>query len=400
MAVRSAQGSEPPHFIRVGHVYVPAGIAKQAWELLAGERLDPTPGGSIVPPDADVPSGVETTARRLGRNRARKVFESSDVGRVEATVERLSRGSDRRKMLDAILKGLVHEPVGERALCRVPRQFRYHCELLRQEMPNFRQMIDRIEQLLMLQQAGDRAFRLPPILLAGPPGIGKTYFATRLAKLMQVPLEIFNMETATANWVLTGSDLGWGGGAPGLIFNQLVYGAVANPLIVLDELDKVSVEARYSPEKALYALLEPETAKAFRDEACRDVRLDASAINWIVTANEGERISEPLRNRLVRFDVPELTFEQRTTVVRCVYRDMRKGHAWGRRFEDCLSDRTGRALAYMDGSVRNLRVVLMSAFANAYARGSRSVEAIDVACAVSTEGKLVDLATAETCGHA
>ncbi len=389
----------PPTYVVLGGLLVPERTALEVVAEPEDETENLRVSTEISAGAGSSRSAVHSARPRRG-NKRRVVFDPADVSRLADTASRLSRSSERRKLLEALLPALQVNPIGMRALCRVPRRLDQHCQLLRQEMPNFRLVIDRIEQWLQLQRAGDGVFQLPPLLLAGSPGVGKTYFATRLAKLLCVPLEVFSMEVATAFWVLTGSDTQWTGGGTGLIFNLLVHGTAANPILVVDELDKASSEARYAPDKALYSLLEPGTARHFRDEACRDLPLDTSGINWIFTANDVERIAAPLRSRLVQFDIPDLTFDQRKMVVRCVYRDMRKTESWGRRFDEAPTEKAVAVLARGEGSARNLRTTLMAAFAGAYVRGSRGIEVCDVVKAISRQPEVIDLASVEAMGHA
>lgn len=400
MSYFNRKAGVPPTYLVLSGLLVPERTALEVIAEPEDETENLRVSTEISAGAALPPRSAGHSARPRRGNKRRVVFDPTDVGRLADTASRLSRSSERRKLLDALLPSLQANPVGMRALCRVPRRLDQHCQLLRQEMPNFGLVIDRIEQWLQLQRAGDGVFRLPPVLLAGSPGVGKTYFATRLAKLMCVPMEVFSMEVATAFWVLTGSDPQWSGGATGMIFNLLVHGTAANPTLVVDELDKASSESRYAPDKALYSLLEPGTARHFRDECCRDLPLDASGINWIFTANDAELIAAPLRSRLVQFDIPDLTFDQRKAVVRCVYRDMRKAESWGHRFDPVPTEKAVDALARGDGSARNLRTTLMAAFAGAYDRGSRVIEVCDVVKAVSRSPKVVDLASVEALGHA
>src|SRR3546814_11622396 len=97
---------------------------------------------------------------------------------------------------------------------------------LRESMPNFATVMDAIEPVLQLQRGGDRALRLPPLLLLGPPGVGKSYFAERLAQTLRLHYVAISLETTTAVWVLSGSRQGWSGGGPGIVFDTL---AIAPP---------------------------------------------------------------------------------------------------------------------------------------------------------------------------
>jgi ATP-dependent Lon protease len=79
------------------------------------------------------------------------------------------------------------------------------------------------------------------MLLLGPPGVGKTYFSHRVAQLLGAPHAAIALDQPTAGSQLRGSDKYWGNSSSGLLFNLICLGECANPVIVLDELDKSGV---------------------------------------------------------------------------------------------------------------------------------------------------------------
>lgn len=93
----------------------------------------------------------------------------------------------------------------------------------------------------------------------------------------------------------------------------------ANPLFLLDEVDKVRGRQEFDPLGALYSLLEPATAKTFRDLSMPRIALDASRIYWLLTSNEVSSIAAPLLSRIRRFDIPSPTPDQAVTILNTVY---------------------------------------------------------------------------------
>ena len=319
---------------------------------------------------------------------------------MEQGLQSLSRSNDRRRNSEALIALLrKSDPVGMRKMVRVPRGFSETLDHLEEEMPNFKQVIGTIKRMLALQVAGDGRFQLPPILLAGDPGVGKTYFAMRLAKLMGTGFDMINMEGATSAMSLIGLEQGYYTSSPGKVFDLLVQGQTANPVFVVDELDKASTDSRHPPANALYQLLEPETSQRFCDQACLNVKLDASRICWIVTANYLEAIPVPLLSRLTIFHVPTPTATDRIRIASMIYRDLRLTMAWGKRFEGALSDRTARALANAAGSVRPMKALLRLAFANAFLRRSSLVEPQDITQALRLNSPNLDLERMEVAGN-
>lgn len=344
----------------------------------AGRSLDPPADGSADDAPNVTPPTPPARRRRSRSPVMRRVFQLESVEDFAEKTESTARSSERRKTMEGMLKSLQRDPMGLRTVATVPRNVQQLLASLEAEMPNFSEVITCIRSILQLQQLGDKAIQLPPMLLGGDPGVGKTYFAMRLAKLLGVHGEVVNMETASASFILTGADLTWGNGAPGRVFDVLVRGGFANPLLVLDEVDKAGGAQRYNPVNSLYTLLEPGTAKEFRDESCPEVPLDVTGFNWILTANEVDQVPGPLRNRMREFAIPMPTPAQRVQIAHCVYRDMRREHGWGRWFAPALGDATAKALVDLPGSVRTMRTVLLDAFACAYQRGSKRVLPSDV----------------------
>ena len=193
--------------------------------------------------------------------------------------------------------------------------------------PNFARVVDDLRKFLALAVAGNEAVQFTPMLLLGEPGLGKTYFAKKLAQALSTGFEFVSMSSLTAGWVLTGASAQWQNARPGKVAQTLIEGEYANPVVVLDEVDKAGGDARYDPLGALYSLLEPDTAAHFKDEFI-DVDMDASHILWVATANDESVIPEPILNRMnvYSIDRPDVDGSQRIALA--VYRDIVDAHNW------------------------------------------------------------------------
>ena len=116
---------------------------------------------------------------------------------------------------------------------------------------------------------------------------------------------------------------------PGLLFELLAYQPKANPVVVLDELDKTEQVRQYDPLAALYTLLERRSARSFTDLSIRDFAIDASHINWIATANSVDGIPSPLLSRLTVLHVHAPTPDQVARIAQNIYGRMRAEATFG-----------------------------------------------------------------------
>ncbi len=172
--------------------------------------------------------------------------------------------------------------------------------------PNFSAVAEKIKNIARIARlTGNQFQKIRPILLAGPPGIGKTAFLKRLASVLQVPISFLDCSVMTAGSALTGLSFTWKSGMVGPIMRQVCLGAVANPVFVLDELDKTGKMRDYANiYDVLHGVLEPLTSESLVDEALgADYPFDASRVTWIATCNNLEEIPESLLSRFLVFEI-------------------------------------------------------------------------------------------------
>jgi ATP-dependent Lon protease len=193
--------------------------------------------------------------------------------------------------------------------------------------PNFGKVIDDLKKSLALAISGNEAVQFTPILLLGEPGLGKTHFARRLAHALGTGFEFVSLSSLTAGWVLSGASAQWHNSRPGKIAQTLIEGEYANPVVVLDEVDKSGGDHRYDPMGALYTLLERDTAQDFKDEYI-DVEMDASHILWVATANDDSAIPEPILNRMNVYAIDRPDAEGSRRIALSIYREILDQHHW------------------------------------------------------------------------
>ena len=169
------------------------------------------------------------------------------------------------------------------------------------------------------------------------------------------------------------------------VFEALVEGEYANPVIVVDEIDKASGDAQYDPLGALYSLLEHDTAQSFTDEFA-EVAIDASQVIWITTANDARGIPDPILNRMNVFEVEAPTLDQARTIALNLYQGIRNSHDWGRLLDPEPQDDVLDHLAHMPP--REMRRALMTGFGNARLDRRSTVEIADLPKAANARGRI------------
>jgi len=293
-----------------------------------------------------------------------------DVGTVEKALTELSPSANEalRTLYEKMVRlGGQRFTVKPSALPAMERLFA--------EMPNFTEVLEDIRKHLALCIDSNDSVELPPMLLLGEPGIGKTHFARKLAELLGTGFGFVPMSSLTAGWVLSGASSQWKNAKPGKVFDTFLNGEYANPVIVVDELDKASSDGQYDPLGALYELLEVETATRFVDEFV-ELPIDASGAVWLATANDAARIPEPLVNRLTVYEIEAPDEAGSLRIARTIYGEVRNSHDWGRQFPEALSDSALDKLAGLPP--REMRRAVQSAFGNAKLAGRAEVSPDDV----------------------
>lgn len=255
---------------------------------------------------------------------------------------------------------------------------------LRDNFPNFEEFITSIEDYSILNQLGDNHFYIPPSLLVGDPGIGKTFFLSELSDTIGIENKMIHMETMSASWLLVGASSQWKDAKPGIVYDNIIKSKYANNIFILDELDKM-MKSNYPVDNCLLQLFEKHTAKEFKDEYI-PLKLDISKIIWLATANTLSTISDPILSRLQTYKIANPNFNERKKLAQNIYNHMLAENTWGSHFNPIIPDATLDKLCEPSDSIREMKKVLLKAITHS-ARRNDNVITIEDIISVNTTSK-------------
>lgn len=241
------------------------------------------------------------------------------------------------------------------------------------DFPNFSEVIGDIKKIVSLDIKADQAIRISPILLLGNPGIGKTAFAKRLSKVLGSSFYYISANTLTASFILTGLASQWNDSKYGKIAEAVLFGEYANPVIMMDEIDKTRQDNKVDILSPMLSLLESETAREFVDEYF-DMPFNASKINWVCTANSIEAMPTPLLSRLAIYNIPDPTCEQCEAIAQSIMSSIISERQW--EFTSELSSEVKQVISV--APPRYIARILEDACGNACIQGRNQLTVEDI----------------------
>ena len=195
--------------------------------------------------------------------------------------------------------------------------------VLTEEFPWAIEAIETIHnELHLVSRLSGDAFRLPPILVVGAPGVGKSTFARRLCQLSGVPHCTIYAGGSTDNRGLAGTARGWSNAYPSFPLVVIRRHMVGNPTLVVEEIDKSGGGDRNGRlADTLALMLDPSLSRSWLDE-CLQVGADISKISWILTANRLDRVSPAIRSRCRIVEFPPPRPQDFDVLMAGIYRDL------------------------------------------------------------------------------
>jgi ATP-dependent Lon protease len=323
---------------------VESGAEKQQREYFLRKQMESI-RKELGEDDASIVEEFRTKIEEAGMPQAVREQADKELGRLERLGEQTAESSVIRTYLD----WLIAVPWSKRSEERLDPQ--HAREVLDADHAGLEDVKDRIVEYiavkkLRIERGIEEDKRSGAILtLIGPPGTGKTSIGESIARATGREFVRMSLGGVRDEAEIRGHRRTYIGALPGRLVRALRDAGTMNPVIMLDEVDKVGADWRGDPSAALLEVLDPAQNHSFRDHYL-DVELDLSGVLFIATANVADTIPGPLLDRMevIRFD--GYTTSEKVAIAR--------GYLWPRQLE-----RNGLRPEEVDISDELLRMVVV-----------------------------------------
>lgn len=262
------------------------------------------------------PGGSYETARRRRQHFVKGADEARIARRARRYVERVTASTGLSHLAGEDVQRLKVLRDGA-ALVSVESEHRADeiAAALHADMPWMGHGTEQVWQAMRSSVREDALrLRLPPMLLVGPPGIGKSHWARRMGELLGMSTTVVEATGEPASFAIVGSQHVWASAGLSRLVDMVLRTRMANPLVVIDEIEKAG-EARSTSGRSwnlANALLPPLERSTAAQWSCPYFRVvfDMSWVGWVMTANSTEGLPAPLLSRVPPLRLPHLAREQ------------------------------------------------------------------------------------------
>ena len=260
-------------------------------------------------------------AAKLGKETEKKLLK--DVDRLSKQPFGSAEASVLRNYLDTVLEMPWGVETKDRANVAQAKK------ILDQDHFGLEKVKERILEFIAVRQLNPDA-KGQILCLVGPPGVGKTSIALSVARATNRKVARLSLGGVRDEADIRGHRKTYIGAMPGRIVEGISRAGAMNPLLVLDEIDKLSVDAHGDPASALLEVLDSEQNNSFRDHFL-EIPLDLSKVMFIMTANTTETIPRPLLDRMELIELPSYTDEEKVQIaVRHLLPKQKEAHGIGK----------------------------------------------------------------------
>ena len=197
------------------------------------------------------------------------------------------------------------------------------------DFPHFSEVVNYIALSLKVRLLTDGIIKFKHLLLVGGHGVGKNAFVSRLNAVLGYVGNSINMTSVIAPFELSGMDAGWNGSAPGFFFNTILKNNAANPIIILDDLDKVSVNPNHgNVNSTVIELIEPSNAKKYYERFFQ-IDLNMSYVSVIGLANNIDEVDKGVLDLFKVFNIDKPTVSSISSIVFSIYKELKLDDIYG-----------------------------------------------------------------------
>ncbi len=302
---------------------VSSGVEKQQREYILRKQLESI-RSELGEDDASVIDEYRKRIEEAGMPGGVQEQAVKELGRLE----RMGESSPEANMIRNYLDWLLAVPWGERSEERLDPELSR--QILDEDHAGLEDVKERIVEYIAVRKLREERGIEPDkragaiLTLIGPPGTGKTSIGESVARALNRKFVRMSLGGIRDEAEIRGHRRTYIGALPGRLVRALRDAGTMNPVILLDEVDKVGADWRGDPSAALLEVLDPAQNSTFRDHYL-DVELDLSEVVFIATANMADTIPGPLLDRMevIRFD--GYTVDEKVAIAR--------GYLWPRQRE-------------------------------------------------------------------